>query len=133
MRDVARRAFAIGVWAVVADVLVQVLLAGLGLLTDSGFLFWHANINGAIVFFLPMLLILVGWYARVPVRIRLLTAAVPALVVLQSILLIPYHLGATGPLRAISALHVLNALLIFWVAIQLVERTRDVPRSIAQT
>jgi hypothetical protein len=28
-------------------------------------------------------------------------------------------------LRAVSALHVLNAILIFWVAIQLVEGTRD--------
>jgi len=51
-------------------------------------------------------------------------APVPALTVLQALLLFPYHMNAQGVLRAISALHVLNALLIFWVAFQLVERTR---------
>jgi hypothetical protein len=33
-------------------------------------------------------------------------------------------MNAQGVLRAISALHVVNALFIFWVAFQLVERTR---------
>ncbi|GAC1482482.1 MAG: hypothetical protein PVSMB9_08230 [Candidatus Dormibacteria bacterium] len=51
-------------------------------------------------------------------------AAVSALVVLQSLLLVPYHMNAQGVLRAISALHVVNAFVIFWVAFELVERTR---------
>ncbi|HKA08999.1 MAG TPA: hypothetical protein VKI99_00850 [Candidatus Dormibacteraeota bacterium] len=33
-------------------------------------------------------------------------------------------MNAQGVLRAVSGLHVLNAILIFWVAIQLVEQTR---------
>jgi hypothetical protein len=136
MRGQARRAFGWGAWLVFASVIVQVTLAGLGVFANSGFFFWHSNINGAVVFFLPLLLILVGWLGRVPIRLRWLTAAVPALVVLQSLLLIPYHMNAHGVLRAISALHVVNAFFIFWVAFELVDRTRlymattDVPAKI---
>jgi len=106
------------------SVLVQVLLAGLGVFTDPGFLFWHATVSAAVVALLPLVLILVGWYAGVPVRIRWLAAAVPGLVVVQSLLLAPYHMDAQGPLRAIAGLHVLNAFLIFWVALRFLERTR---------
>jgi hypothetical protein len=124
MRERARRAFGWGAWLVLASVIVQVTLAGLGVFANSEFFFWHSNVNGAVVFFLPLLLILVGWLGRVPIRLRWLTAAVPALVVLQSLLLVPYHMNAHGVLRAISALHVVNAFVIFWVAFELVDRTR---------
>lgn len=125
MRPVARRAFVIGTWLVAASVAVQFLLAGLGIFYDwSGSFFWHANINGAIVFFLPLLMILAGWYARMPGRVLWMTAAIPGLVIVQSLLLFPYHMHATGVVRAISGLHVVNALFIFWVALQLMDRTR---------
>jgi hypothetical protein len=29
---------------------------------------------------------------------------------------IPYHLNSRGPVRAMSGLHVLNAIFIFWIA-----------------
>lgn len=125
MRQTARRAFVIGTGLVAASVAVQFLLAGLGVFYDwNDYFFWHASINGAIVFFLPLLLVLAGWYGRVPGRLLWMTAAIPGLVIVQSLLLFPYHMHANGPLRAISALHVVNALFIFWVAIQLVDRAR---------
>ncbi len=125
MRSTARRAFVIGASLVAASVAVQFLLAGLGIFYDwKDSFYWHANINGAIVFFLPLLTILAGWYGRVPGRLLWLTAAIPGLVIVQSLLLFPYHLHATGAVRAISGLHVVNALFIFWVAIQLVDRAR---------
>lgn len=125
MRPTARRAFVIGTRLVAASVAVQFLLAGLGVFYDwNDYFFWHANINGAIVFFLPLLMILAGWYARLPSRLLWMTAAIPGLVIVQSLLLVPYHVHATGVVRAISALHVVNALFIFWVAVQLVDRTR---------
>jgi hypothetical protein len=124
MREVARRAFVGGTWLVGAAVLIQVLLAGLGVFTYPGFFFWHANVNGSVVFFLPLLLVLVGWLGGVPARILGLAGAVTGLTIVQSLLLIPYHMNIQGPLRAISGLHVLNALFIFWVALQLVARTR---------
>jgi len=32
-------------------------------------------------------------------------------------------MNASGPLRAVAGLHVLNALLVFWVVLRLLERT----------
>jgi len=122
-RALAGRIFEYGVYMVVALVVIQVLLAGLGIFARAVF-FWHANVNGALVFFVPLLLILVGWYAGVPVRTRLLMLAIPGLVIVQSLLLIPYHANVQGPLRAIAGLHAANALFIFWVALLLVDRVR---------
>lgn len=121
---VAGRVFLVGTWLVLVSVLVQLLLAGLGVFADSGFFFWHTSVNAGVVFLLPLLLVLVGWLGRVPGRILWLTAAVPGLTLVQSLLLAPYHMNAQGVLRAVSGLHVLNAILIFWVALQLVEQTR---------
>ncbi len=100
------------------------LLAGLGIFSNAGFFFWHTTVNASVAFFLPLLVILVGWVGRVPVRLRWLTSALPALVLVQSLLLFPYHMNARGVWRAISGLHVMNALFIYWVALQLVERNR---------
>ncbi len=125
MRKLARRAFVAGAWLVLASVLLQLLLAGLGVFADAGFFFWHASVNAVVVGCLPLLLVPVGWLARAPRHTLWLSAAVPGLTALQSLLLLPYHMNAQGVLRAISGLHVLNAILIFWVALQLVERARD--------
>src|SRR5881409_4032949 len=111
-RAIARRAFVIGTGLTLIAVAVQVFFAGLGIFTTAGFAL-HANVGSAIVFFLPLLLLLVGWYGRVPGRLLLLTAALPGLVIVQSLLLVPYHIQGAGAWRAISALHVVNALFIF--------------------
>ena len=125
MRELAGKAFPVGTWLVLLFVLGQILLAGLGVFADSQFFFWHAAVNSIVVFVLPLLVVLLGWLGRVPGRLLRLAAAVSGLTVLQSLLLTPYHMNANGMLRAVSALHVLNAVLIFWVAIQLVEKTRE--------
>ena len=123
MRELAGRAFTVGTWLLITAVLVQMLLAGLGVFADAGFFFWHASVNSIVVGLLPLVLVLVGWLGRVPSRILWLTAAVLGLTALQSLLLAPYHMNAQGLLRAISGLHVLNAILIFWVALRLMDRT----------
>jgi len=64
----------------------------------------------------------VGRLGRVPGRTLWLTAAVAGLVVVQSLLLAPYRSNATGLVRTVSSLHVLNALFIFWVVLRLVKR-----------
>jgi hypothetical protein len=124
VRDLARSAFVAGTWLVLVSVLVQVLLAGLGVFTYAGFFFWHASVNSIVVGSLPLLLVLVGWLGQAPRHLLWLAAAVPGLTALQSLLLLPYHMNAQGVLRAISGMHVLNAFLIFWVALLLVERAR---------
>jgi hypothetical protein len=120
----ARQVFDIGAYVVVASVAVQFLLAGLGVFSSSEFFWYHANINGAVVFFLPLLLIPIGWYARVDRMTVGLNGIIAGLVIVQSLLLFPYHMALQGPLRLISGFHALNALLIFWVALQLMDRVR---------
>jgi len=124
MKDTARRAFVWGTYVVAAAVVVQFLLAGLGIFADSYFFFFHAVVNAPIIALLPLVLVLVGWYGGVPIRLRWLMAAIFGLTVLQSLLLVPYHMPSSGALRYISGLHVVNALFIFWVALVLLDRTR---------
>jgi hypothetical protein len=109
-----------------ASILIQVMLAGAGVFaSDARFFFWHAAVNSAVVFFLPLVLVGIGWYGRVPRRTLLLTAAVSALVIVQSILLIPYRAPGAGVWRALAGLHAVNALLIFLVAVRLLERVKE--------
>jgi hypothetical protein len=123
-RELARRIFEYGVYLVVAMVVIQVLLAGLGVFAGASWFFWHAGVNGALLFLVPLVLILIGWYGGVPVRTRLLMLAIPGLVILQSVFLFPYRANVQGPLRAIAGLHAANALFIFWVSLQLLDRVR---------
>ena len=124
MKDTARRAFVWGTYVVAAAVVVQFLLAGLGIFADSYFFFFHAVVNAPIIALLPLVLVLVGWYGGVPIRLRWLMAAIFGLTVLQSVLLVPTHMDAPVALRYISGLHVVNALFIFWVTLQLLDGTR---------
>jgi uncharacterized protein DUF6220 len=124
-RAAARRIFAIGIWLLFASIIIQFLLAGLGVFADSSFFSWHANVNGAVVGLLPLVLVAIGWYGRVPRQTLLMTVAIFGLVVVQSLLLFPYHMGATGLLRAVSGLHVVNALVIFAVGLRLLEQSAE--------
>ena len=110
-------------WRLSVDIIVQFFLAGLGVLDNPVFFSWHATLGG-VVGLLPLVLVAVGAFGRVPRRTLWLTAAVFALVVLQSALIDMYRY-ATGSVRAIAALHVVNALLIFWTGLKLLERTVD--------
>ncbi len=123
VRTMARRAYTIGVWLLLASIIVQFFLAGLGIFASTLFFYWHATVNAAVVGLLPLMLVAVGWFGRVQRRTLWLTAAVTGLVAVQSLLLFPYHLGAEGWLRAVSGLHVVNALLIFWVGLKLLDQT----------
>jgi hypothetical protein len=124
-RAAARRIFVIGIWLLFASIIIQFLLAGLGVFADSSFFSWHANVNAAVVGLLPLVLVAIGWYGRVPRQTLLLTVAIFGLVIVQSLLLFPYHMGATGLLRAVSGLHVVNALVIFAVGLRLLERSEE--------
>jgi Family of unknown function (DUF6220) len=123
---VARHAYVVGIYLLGLAVVVQFLLAGLGIFWDAQFLqVWHAEVGAGVIFGLSLLLVPVGLLGRVPGSTLWLTAAVAGLVVVQSLLLAPYHLNATGLLRAVSGLHVVNALLIFWVVLRLVTRASN--------
>ncbi len=108
MRQTTRKIFIYASYVLVASVIVQVLLAGLGVFQSSDWVYWHVNVNSIVIFLLMIIL----------------TAAVPVLVIFQSIFLIPYHMNAHGVLRAIASLHVVNAFAIFYAAMLLLEETR---------
>jgi hypothetical protein len=124
MKPQARRVYEIGIYLLVLAVIVQFLLAGLGIFQDAYFFFFHAVVDASIIAFGALLLALVGWYAGVGRRTVWITASIFLLVVLQSLLLVPYHMDGAGALRAISGLHAVNALVIFWVALLLLDRVR---------
>jgi hypothetical protein len=120
---VARGVYIAGIYLLGVAVLVQFLFAGLGIFFDPQFLaFWHAAVGAGVIGGLSLVLVPIGLLGRVSGRTLWLTASVLGLVVLQSLLLTPFHAGASGAVRAVSALHVVNALLIFWVVYQLVIR-----------
>lgn len=122
-RKLARHAYVYGIWLLFASIIIQFFLAGLGVLDNAGFFYWHSTVNGVVVGLLPLGLVGIGAVGRVPPRTLWLTAAVFALVVLQSVLIEPYRSASTGWVRAVAGLHVVNALLVFWVGLKLLERT----------
>ena len=122
-QEIARQAYVYGIWLLLASIIVQFFLAGLGALDSPTFWVWHVT-NGSVVALLPLVLVAVGAFGRVPGRTLWLTAGVFALVVLQSLLIEPYRAAATGWVRAIAGLHVVNGLLVFVVGLKLLERAR---------
>src|SRR2546430_15975477 len=80
----ARQVFQIGIYVVVVAVVIQFLLAGPGIFTKGDFLFYHAAINGAIIFFLPLILVGIGWEASNERRTPRMTGRVPGLVLLPA-------------------------------------------------
>jgi hypothetical protein len=121
---IARRVYVIGIYLLALSVVAQFLLAGLGIFFNGQFLqFWHATVGASVVGGLSLVLVPIGRLGRVPGGTLWLTAAVAGLVLVQSLLLAPWHLNAPGLLRAVSSLHVVNALLIFWVVLRLLRRT----------
>jgi hypothetical protein len=132
MKPIARRAYAAGICVLAAAVVAQFLLAGLGIFADAGFLAWHATAGAAVIFGLSLLIVFVGWLGGMPARRLWLTAGIAGLVIVQSLLLSPYRMNATGVLRAIAGLHVVNALVIFWAVLRLLEATFSDPSGAAE-
>lgn len=120
---IARQAYVAGIYLLGVAVVLQFLMAGLGIFFDPQFLgLWHATVGAIVIGILPLILVPIGRLGGVPGRTLWLTASVFGLVAVQSLLLFPYHMSATGLLRAVSGLHVVNALLIAWVVLRLVQR-----------
>ena len=123
-----RQTFVIGTYLLMAAIGIQFLLAGLGVFTTFGF-FWHATVNGAVVFFLPILMLIAGRLGKVPTRLMWMALLIPILVIVQSLLLVPYHISGSGAWRVISAFHVVNALAIFAVGLRLMDASRELGKA----
>jgi hypothetical protein len=96
-------------------IIVQVFLAGLGVLVNPSYFAWHGNF-AHIIEFIPLLMLLFGVMARLDRRTLLLTTLTLVLVVMQYVFL---HLFPQVGLTPLRAFHAVNALALFWLSLQL--------------
>lgn len=117
----ARLGFVVGAWLFVACILIQVLLVGLDIFSNLG-----GSIHRDFAYlygWLAPLLVLLGAAARVPRETRLMTMVMLVLFAAQTVL---PSLRDQFPVAA--ALHPVNALAIFALAIAVARRATDLIR-----
>ena len=135
MRDIARRTYMIGTWVILALIIVQFVAAGAGLFSAlaqdpsaGSILGYHGIIGPIAVFIVSLLLVVAGFVGRLPWRMTGLAASFFPLLVLQSLLIIPFayqdDVPALSGMPWLASLHVLNALFIFWLAFRWPSWTR---------
>ena len=138
MKRAARQAYRWGTVLMFLLIIAQFTTAGAGVFSamagnsdGKGALGFH--VLGALVFFIAsLLMVIAAFVGRLPWRMTGLAAAFVPLLFLQSIFIIPL-LDPNSDLASavgvsdkpwVAALHVLNALFIFWLVTQWVEWTR---------
>ncbi len=138
MKGVARLAYRWGTVLMFLLIIVQFATAGAGVFsamagdsqgTDA--LGFHA-LGALVIFVVSLLMVIAAFAGRLPWRMTGLAAAFVPLLFLQAIFIAPFlapndsfmtSIGASDK-PWLSALHVLNALFIFWLAVEWVEWTR---------
>ena len=109
--NIARRAYIVLAWALLACVVVQVFLAGLGIFVSVEH--WGSHRAFVHVFeLLPIVLFAVSFPARLRGLPRWLPVAAFALIALQ------YATVEARP-SVLAALHPVNAMLLAWVALRM--------------
>jgi hypothetical protein len=114
-----RWTYVVATWIILTAVIVQFFLAGLGVFVDAQDFHVHAAV-GYSLFFVMLIGLAIAFAARLPGRVLGLTALLPVLVVLQSVLI---QIGHSG-LPAVAALHPVNGLAIFALSGRLAVRSR---------
>ena len=113
MRSIARSVHLALAWLLVAGLVVQIFLAGLGVFRGASSFAMHTDF-GYMLELLPFLLLIVGLIARLGRRPALLAAGIFGLFLLQSVFVL---LRADAP--EVAALHPVNGFLITLLAIVL--------------
>ncbi len=113
MRSVARSAHLVVAWLLVAGLVVQIFLAGLGVFRDAASFETHKNF-GYTLELLPLVLLVLGVIAGVGRRAAGLAAAIFGLFLLQSV-----FVGLRADAPEVAALHPVNGFLITMLAIVL--------------
>jgi len=108
-------------WIILAAVIVQFFLAGMGVFSGPSNFEAHASF-GYTISFVTLLELLVAFVARLPWRTIGLTALLPLLIGFQSLFIAFWHSG----LPTLAALHVINGLGIFALSGYLALRSRTV-------
>jgi hypothetical protein len=114
----ARRAFVIVAWILVGCLVVQFFLVGLDVFEAIGESELHRDFAYVYGWLTPIL-VLLAMVAGLPRRALLLTMALLALYAIQT-----YLPTIAEALPRIASLHAINALLVFWLAVQV---ARSVP------
>lgn len=107
-------------WLFVLGILVQVFLAGLNIFAPSPSITWNLHVNFAhFIEFIPLLLILFALLGRFPRAMWLLSLLLMVQFILQyAFIKLPPQIN----ILALSALHPVNALVMFWVSIHVAWR-----------
>jgi hypothetical protein len=110
----ARRAYRLLAWLFAACVVIQVFVAGLAIFVSPAQ--WASHRAFVHIFeLLPLVMLVLAFVGRLPVRTRWLTAAVFGMLILQ------YATANSG--GVLAALHPVTALLLFWAAVTLARPT----------
>jgi hypothetical protein len=113
MRSIARSAHLVVAVLLVAGLLVQIFLAGLGVFRGPESFANHRDF-GYMLELLPIILLLLGLAARLGRRAALLAAGIFGLFILQSVLV-----GLRADAPEVAALHPVNGFLITFLSIVL--------------
>ena len=111
MRSVARSVHLVVAWLLVAGLVVQIFLAGLGVFRGPESFLTHRDF-GYVLEILPIVLLVLGLIAGLGRRAALLAAGIFGLFLLQSVFVV---LRADAP--EVAALHPVNGFLITLLAI----------------
>ena len=101
---------------------LAILLAREG---DARLFFWHTTVDAALISFGSIALVVLGRFAGLDRGTFGVPGIIAGMVIVQSLLLFPYHLDLQEPWRAISGLHVVNGVAIFAIALRLMDRLRQ--------
>jgi hypothetical protein len=115
---IAQRGFVIVAWVLVSCLVVQFFLVGLDLFEAIGESELHRDFAYLYGWLTPIL-VLLAMVAGLSRRVLLLTVALLTLYAIQT-----YLPTIADTLPSIAALHAINALLVFWLAVQV---ARSVP------
>ncbi len=107
-----RRTYATWSWVILAAVVVQFFLAGMGVFVTGADFAIHATF-GAVIMLATLLGAIFALAARVPWRTTGLNALLFVLILLQAVLI---EVGRGTGVHVIAAFHVVNALVIFALA-----------------
>ena len=128
-RSLAQRVYLVGTWLMLGLIIVQFAAAGAGVFSvlrgnsaGASILLYHRGVGPILIFVLTIVMVVSAFAGHFPWRMTGMAASFFPLLVLQSLLIIPYSypndIPALGQLPWLSSLHVLNALFIFWRAFQ---------------
>ena len=134
-RGLAQQVYLFGTWSMLVLIIVQFAAAGAGVFSvlrgnsaGATILLYHRGVGPILILVLTIVMVVAAFAGHFPWRMTGLAASFFPLLVLQSLLIIPYSypndIPVLGRMPWLSSLHVLNALFIFWLAAQWPRWTR---------